>query len=202
MLIDSPQFSCSPTSGQFAKGGAWESAWSFSPDALPSEDAVREYLGGSTEVAFEAFFGPSFFGARMTGQPREVEWFALQCVRALNADRSPRFLTVLYEHLQLPRCQSSVSFAELGCVNAWRSIGTLRIDNLPVALAAFEDTWRAVESSAAFQDTRHDKAMEFAFETPFAHWFGVPVSMPEETTRVSRDVLRDVMRRAGLQAQG
>ena len=36
MLTGLPQFTSAPTSYQFAKDGAWESAWSFPSDRLPS----------------------------------------------------------------------------------------------------------------------------------------------------------------------
>jgi hypothetical protein len=199
VLIAASEFSATPTSCQFAKGGEWERAWSFSLDSLPSDAAVRDYLSQSTEVAFEVFFGSAFFGARIVAQSSEVELFALKCLRALHDSRAQPFLAVLQEHLQLPRPESSVSFAEIGCVNAWRSVGTVRIPNPSEALSTFEETWRAVQRSAPFRDTRHRKAIEFAFEQPLPHWFGVPVSESEQPCRISKELLRNALRMVNVE---
>jgi hypothetical protein len=202
VLIATAEFSSTPTSGQFAKAGAWERAWSFPTDSLPSNAAVRDYLDQSTEVAFEAFFGYGFFGARSVGQPSEVESFALKCLQALRASREQPFFAVLQEHLQLPQPVSSVSFAEIGCVNAWQSVGTVQILNPLEALAAFEETWLAVQRSAPYRDTQHRKAIEFACEHPLPHWFGVPVSQSEQPYSISKELLRDALRLASVNVVG
>lgn len=202
MRIAASEFRSAPTSGQFAKGGEWERAWSFSTNSLPSEATVRDYVRPSKELAFEAFFGSAFFGARMVAQPPEVELFALTCLRAMHASRDRPFFSVFQEHLHVPSPDSSVSFAEIGCVNAWRSVGTIRIPDPLEALSAFEETWRAVELSAPYRDTAHPKAIEFAFEQPFPHWFGVSVSPSGQPYRISKALLRTALQRLSVETHG
>jgi len=187
MLDRFSQFTSSPTSIQFAKGGLWESAWSSSMDQLPSHQDLVRYLALSTEVAFEAFFGDAFFGARMTGSPQEVEGFSVKCIQAARAQES--FFPVLQRELGCPVSGQQPAFAEIGCVNAWRSVGVFHISEFEPASANFEKLWRSVQESAVGLDTIHAKAIEFAFERPVAHWFGVPVSSSGGSHRLSQGLL-------------
>lgn len=201
MLKQTPHFTSPPTSAQFAMQGAWEQAWSFAIDDLPSDARVCAYLGQSTEVAFEAFFGPAFFGARCTGQAADVEAFALQCVQALRASSRQPFFTALGAQLQWDGGDERIAFAEIGCVNAWRSVGAVRIAHPCDALLEFDHLWRTVENSPVGCDTHHPKAIEFAFEQPLAQWFGIPISDAEAPYPISRAMLHDAMRLAGALAQ-
>ena len=56
-MREHPFFQARPHLGQVAKEGAWEEAWSFAQGAVPAEAELSSYLGGTEEVAFEAFFG-------------------------------------------------------------------------------------------------------------------------------------------------
>lgn len=187
MLDRFVNFTSSPTSVQFAKGGLWESAWSSPIDQLPSHPDLVSYLALSTEVAFEAFFGHAFFGARMTGSTQEIETFSVKCIQAARAQEL--FFPVLQRALGCPFGGQQAAFAEIGCVNAWRSVGVFHISDLQGASAEFEQLWRSVQESAVGQDTRHAKAIEFAFERPVSHWFGVPVSIPGDSHRLSEGLL-------------
>ena len=179
-----------PTTAQFAKAGAWESAWSFDADQPPADDAVVAYLDDCTELAFEAFFGQAFFGVRLAGTPAQVRAFAFEGLAALRASRDGSFFEQVRQRFQLPVQGAPVAFTELGCVNAWKSIGTLRFDDPQAAAAAFDDTWRQAQASPLARDTRHVKALEYAFHAPLAHWFGVPVSEAEPPFRLSSTALR------------
>ncbi len=187
MLASLPQFTSAPTSYQFAKDGAWESAWSFPSDRLPSHAELAAYLEQSTEVAFEAFFGSAFFGARMVGSALEVKTFGIKCLQAARS-REPLF-TSLHRELGCPAPGQRPAFVEVGCVNAWRSIGALRISEPQLASVGFEQLLQLVLKSPAGQDTRHAKAIEFAFDAPIPHWFGLPISPPNKPHMVSNALL-------------
>jgi hypothetical protein len=191
MLDGFPQFMSAPTSCQFAQGGVWENAWSFPRDRLPSHSDLVAYLAQSTEVAFEAFFGRSFFGARMTGSALEVEAFSIKCLQAVRAHES--FFAVFRHELGCPVPSQQPAFAEIGCVNAWRSVGAIHISEPQRASSEFERLWPLVLDSAVGRNTLHAKAIEFAFEHPLAHWFGVPVSAPGEPNMVSEALLRQAI---------
>ena len=191
MLAGLPQFTSAPTSYQFAKDGAWESAWSFPSDRLPSHAELTAYLEQSTEVAFEAFFGSAFFGARMVGSAPEVETFGIKCLQAARARGA--FFTCLHRALGCPVPGQRPAFVEVGCVNAWRSIGALRISGPQLASVGFEQLLQLVLESPAGQDTRHVKAIEFAFDAPIAHWFGLPISPPGTPHPVSQALLRQAL---------
>lgn len=187
MLDRFTQFKSSPTSTQFARGGSWEHAWSSPVGQLPSHQALASYLALSTEVAFEAFFGDSFFGTRRVGSPLEVEVFSRQCIQAAHARES--FFPVFQRELGCPVAGQQAAFAEIGCVNAWRSVGAFQVPDLQAATADFEQLWLRVEESAVGHDSRHVKAIEFAFERPVPHWFGIPVSSPSGSNRVCKHLL-------------
>jgi hypothetical protein len=182
-----------PTTGQFAQAGAWESAWSFGAEAPPSDTALIAYLDGCTELAFEAFFGHAFFGLRLAGTPAQVQAFARESLAALRASRDGSFFAQVRQRFKLPLAGAAPAFTELGCVNAWKSIGTVRFDDPQAAAAAFDDTWRRVQDSPLARDTHHVKALEYAFEAPLAHWFGVPVSELEAPFDLSPSALRQAL---------
>ena len=194
MLPSAPYFTITPTSGQFAKEGAWEHAWSFASHTLPDNAALSGYLGTATEVAFEAFFGEAFFGARLSGPPPAIRAFADQCLQAMcAAAQGESFMAALGQRLPFGPIREKISFAEVGAVNAWRSVGAFRIPDPHLALSDFESLWAALESSPVGQDTQHRKAIEFAFDHPLAHWFGIPVSTQETPHQISRVLLRDAL---------
>jgi hypothetical protein len=178
-----------PTTAQFAKGGSWETAWSFDADHPPTDAAVVAYLDHCTELAFEAFFGQAFFGVRLVGTAAQVQAFALEGLRALGASRHGGFFAQMQQRFQLPVPGAPLAFTELGCVNAWQSIGTLRFDDPQAAAAHFDDTWRQVQASPLARDTRHAKALEYAHSAPLAHWFGVPVCEADAPFELDRSAL-------------
>ena len=193
MLHLSRHFSSAPTSAQFAKEGEWERAWSFVSHELPDRATVFTYLAGSREVAFEAFFGLAFFGARYVGDPQGVEHFASRCLNALRAKAKP-FLVEASELLGFPNPGDACSYSEIGCVNAWCSVGPLRLPDPLSALADFEATWFAVQRSRPYTNTTHPKAIEFVFTHPLLHWFGIPISEPRHSHPVNKQMLCDALR--------
>ena len=207
MPIPSHLFQGPPTTAQFAKGGAWETAWCFDADSPPADAAVIGYLDHCTELAFEAFFGAAFFGVRLVGTPAQVQAFAFAALRTLHGARKGggggdegegSFFAQMRQRFQLPVAGAAPAFTELGCVNAWQSIGTVRFDDPQAAAAAFDATWRQVEASPLSRDTQRVKALEYAFEAPLAHWFGVPVSGLEAPFRLSPSALQEALERPRL----
>jgi hypothetical protein len=185
-----PQFRSAPTRIQFAKDGAWEQAWAFAGRGLPARSDLRAYLAGRTEIAFEAFFGRSFFGVRFVGEPAEVEAFAARCLDVAAVRGS---LEVFRRRLGLPLLDEMPAFAEVGCVNAWRRVGAVRVWERGQAAMDFGTMWRAALRSPAGRDSSHAKAIEFAYESPLPHWLGLPVSVPHERNPLSAAMLRDAL---------
>lgn len=187
-----PQFMSAPTMCQFAKDGLWEQAWSFPGDCPPSLTELDDYLENRTELAFEAFFGRAFFGVRLSGTAFEVKAFSLQCLEALSAKAS--FFDTLRREIGCPSLGQKPDFAEIGCVNAWRSIGALRMTELPPTASEFELLWSQICNSPVGRDTNHPKAIEFAFKNPLEHWFGIPISVEGGSNLVSETLLVDAER--------
>ncbi len=158
---------------------------------MPLHSELLAYLADSTELAFEAFFGRSFFGARITGSVREVEAFSSKCLLAVSAQQS--FFDVFRHELGCPVAGQGPAFAEIGCVNAWRSVGAIHISRQQLAESAFERVWLSLVDSPVSRNTRDAKAIEFAFEYPLAHWFGLPVSVATGPNTISESLLRQAL---------
>jgi hypothetical protein len=191
-----PQFMSSPTTCQFAKDGVWEQAWSFPGHRPPSLPELDGYLADRTEVAFEAFFGNAFFGARLSGSGPEVKAFSIKCLKAVSAQAS--FLDTLRREIGCPVLGQAPDFAEIGCVNAWRTIGAFRITGLQPTASEFDLLWSLICVSPVGRDTVHAKAVEFAFQQPLEHWFGIPICVEGGPNRMSKTWLRRTIARAGL----
>lgn len=189
------QFMSAPTMCQFAKDGVWEQAWSFPSDRPPSLPELASYLANRTEIAFEAFFGSAFFGARVSGTAPEVKAFGIKCLKAVSAQAS--FFDTFKREIGCPVLGQTPDFAEIGCVNAWRSVGAFRMSQLQPAASEFEPLWDVICDSPVGRDTHHAKAIEFAFKQPLEHWFGIPISVESGSNRVSKTLLRQTIAHAG-----
>lgn len=189
-----PAFHRRPTLGQFAKDGAWEAAWAFPPAQPPSPERLHDYLAGTPELAFEAFFGDAFLGLRLRGEPPAVAAQARACVDALReAADGIDFLTRLAAGLGLPGHYAFAGppdFAEVGAVNAWRSVGGFRIEPPSRLLDDFEGVWQALAASPVGRDTVHRKAIEFAGSRPLPHWFALPVGRADAPEVLDAGALR------------
>ena len=192
----SPEFLSAPTSCQFAKSGQWEKAWEFSPDALPSPLVLEAYIAQSNEIAFEAFFGHAFFGARKRGSAQELIDFCTKCLKAVRSKES--FFDSFHLELGCPVAGQLPEFAEIGCVNAWRSIGTFKINSAQLPYLEFEPLWHSIQDSPVGCDLHHAKAIEFAFSRPLEHWFGLPISVAEQSNLISKTLLFQTLESARL----
>ncbi len=199
-----PAFQSRPTTGQFAKDGAWESAWSFTADRPPTSGELDAFLADSAEVAFEAFFGGAFFGVRWTGPASEVRDRSRACVTAWEtAVDGADFFSRLGRLTGLRGWGREVAFTEVGAVNAWRSVGAFRAPEPARALRDFDGLWQALQRTPLAAEAAHPKAVELACEAPAPHWFALPVSSLAPPFEWRRDQLRQALEfAAGLRGAG
>jgi len=198
-MLNHPEFKALPECGQFAKNGSWETAWSFSRRTLPSQPEIEAYLAGATEVAFEAFFGEAFFGARLSGETRAVAGFALACVDAFRvAVDGATFFSHLSGHTSLSGWGQSISFSEVGAVNAWRSVGAFKTAAPHEALKEFDALWEQLTLTPLAGNSSCKKAIEFACLLPIPHWFALPVSLSHPPFELSRERLRQALVSAAM----
>lgn len=193
LLLHFSCFSGPPSIGKMASGGEWEKAENFHPGEYTSEDEVKGYLGSKDEIACEAFFGDAFFGARKRGTPHELLCFVLDFNRALASSVSGHdFFRRVAERPGIP-VGSGFLFAEVGAVDAWKSVGPFRIEDLSAAMEHFEELLNRLERSPVSQERAHTKAVEFAFDgCGCEHWIALPVS---EGPLIVPSMLEDALRR-------
>ena len=160
----------------------------------PEATTVEAFCGSAVEVAFEAFFGEAFFGARCKGTPQEVIDFATRCTNAFAAATcGESFFRALFEPNELLHVGRKPVKAEAGAVNAWKSLGAHSLE-LPTTRNA-EEVWREhLLSELPFaKSVTHKKAIELAFDHPLHHWFAMPISESEPPYALSRMLLTAVL---------
>lgn len=191
-MIRHPSFQSRADAGQFAMNGDWAHAWELSPNDLPNDALIAEYLSGSGEVAFDALFGSAFFGARFVGTPEHVLACAQRCVAAMrmSADGAA-FLPSFVDSFGLSGIGKRMVHAEIGAVNDWHTNGPIIIDPPAQAPDLFDALWASISASPLAINTVNRKAIELTYETPFVHWFALPVSPPSDAAhRFSESLLR------------
>ncbi|MDD3918320.1 MAG: hypothetical protein PHX00_14285, partial [Synergistaceae bacterium] len=178
--------------GKMAAGGEWERAEVFQPGCFISEEEVKKYLGKKDEIACEAFFCDAFFGARKRGTPEKLVRFVLDFNRALALSANGRdFFRRVAERPGIP-VGNGFLFAEVGAVDAWKSVGPFRIEDPCAALEHFKELLSKLERSAASREREHPKAVEFAFGGGCEHWIALPVS---EGPVIVPSMLEDALRK-------
>ena len=196
-MIKHSAFKALPDKGQFAKNGAWEDAWAFPQSMCPPHAQIRDYLAGATEVAFEAFFGDAFFGARFHGTAPDVVQFASSCIDALRlAADGADFFSRMSQNKYLDGFGQEIAFCEIGAVNAWQSVGSHKIGLPQDALQDFDALWSMVASSPLAASTTHGKAIEFAGHSPIHHWFALPISSSHPPFALNRELLHQALQAA------
>jgi hypothetical protein len=207
-VLQHPAFQTTPTLAQFAKAGSWETAWIFSHETLPSVNAVHAFLEHGAlehgtlkhvtlehrrEIAFEVFFGQAFLGVRFEGEADQVKTFALSCVQAFTVARdASHFFELLASKTALTDFCQSFACAEIGAINAWRSVGAFQIHDL--LEPDLQGIWQALQASSVAANTTHVKAIEFACKRPIAHWLALPVSGLESPFELQLDLIRQALR--------
>jgi hypothetical protein len=185
-------FQTAPTLAQFAKNGSWETAWAFTLETIPSETEVTAFLEHSNEIAFEVFFGHAFLGARFEAESDQVKKFAFACMEAFKIARdATTFFEALGSQTGLNSFAQSFSFAEVGAVNAWRSVGAFQINNL--LEPDLKTIWQALQTSSVAANTTHVKAIEFACKEPIPHWLALPVSSLEPPFELQENMIRQAL---------
>ena len=188
-------FQSAPDRGQLAVNGDWETALLFSRGEMQDESDVRDYLDGRQEVAFEAFFTNAFWGFRRIGDTEQLVQLIARCSQVLaNAGSGGHFFEMIRHVTKLPlglvfRC------AEIGAVNAWRSVGPFSIKDPAAARLTFDSTWEQLNNSSVGCNITHPKAIEFAFDSgdETNHWFAVPVSSDSPPFEISRARLSEAL---------
>jgi hypothetical protein len=191
-VFQHPSFQTTPTLAQFAKNGSWETAWAFTLETIPSRIEVSAFLEHGNEIAFEVFFGHAFLGVRLEAEPDQIKKFAFACVKAFNGVRdATTFFEALGSQMGLTHFAQSFSFAEIGAINAWRSVGAFQIDDL--FEPDLESIWQALKTSSVGASTTHVKAIEFACNQPIAHWLALPVSSLEPPFELQAELIRQAL---------
>ncbi|WP_284619213.1 hypothetical protein [Aquabacterium humicola] len=82
------------------------------------------------------------------------------------------------------------AFAEVGAVNAWRSVGAFRIERPHEAARDLDALWTALMAAPVARADTHRKAMEIAYDAPLPHWLGLPVCEARPPFALSLERLR------------
>lgn len=177
-MIEHPCFSGRPTLGKIAKNGDWECAKVFEPGECTSQEDVAVYLGESTEIACEAFFGAAFFGCRRKGVPEELRRFVGTFAAIVaSAPSGNELFRLMVSRLGIPVAQR-FCFAEIGAVDAWKSVGPMQLVDPRAELRAFEALIKRLSNASVGLDRNHRKALEFAYDNGdgTTHWIALPIS--------------------------
>jgi hypothetical protein len=196
-LLDLKEFSERPSLGQFARDGCWEQAWSFDRESIPTDVELCAYLEGASEVAFEVFFNRAFIGARSQQEPLP---FARACITSFErATCAADAFGDLEANLVIGPMAQTFEFAEIGAVNAWKTVGPFRIDPLK-NVEQFDGLWTSIEQSTVAIHEAHDKAIEFGSTSPIPHWIALPASASHSPHLLNRNLIRNAILTATVPA--
>ena len=142
-----------------------------------------------TDIAWEVFLADGagleqFFGIRLAGLSKaEQQRFCVDALRFFDSHgrrTGQDFLEFARDMLAAPQLlNEQPSFLELGIVNAWRSMGPVRLASAPRASMACEELQQALAAHPHYSEIRANPiAIELAFDSPLPHWLGVVVSRP------------------------
>jgi hypothetical protein len=210
-----------PSAVQIAANGVWERAWRLPVGeraASPAE--VAEWIvrnddaGAPADIAIEVFFADVrpdaewFIGLRLRPDQQSLAAYlitstvgATSAVRGVGAQApiADRVLAAWDALIREPRgtlFSSVPDHADIGVVNAWRSVGTCRVWTRGAPLPdppAIEDVLRGAPELNRPRPL--PLALELAFTRPLEHWVGRQVSSRDERghrldTRAAADELR------------
>lgn len=193
-VIDHPQFLNPPTALKIAFDGEWERAKIVRVGKFIDREQIVEFVDNRREIACEAFFNDVFFGTRRIGTPIEIVTFTHGFTNiAAKASTGLELLKRIESDLKIP-VGVKFKFAEIGAVDAWKSVGAFQIDDPMKALECWELFLSTVNSSAVGRDSSHKKAIEFSFDNydGTTHWFALPVSTG---TKLASEQLRSALER-------
>jgi hypothetical protein len=171
---------------QFAKNGVWEEALKLEIPA--SKTILSDWLASASEdVALEIFFGEaSFVGLRLKPFHHEEE--------LLHFCENPS-IQHLHEIFAAPDLfLGKPYFAELGVVNAWKSIGAKILWRQGEAIPTIENVAELLADSPLWLQSK-PLALELSYTKPLGHWRAVPVSQKSETGyRLDLDALYQALK--------
>lgn len=195
-MFTSDPFKVKPDLGQLALNGDWEKAVSFLPGEFRKEEVATEYLGQASEVAFEAFFNRAFFGIRRIGTPETLSQFVVDAAEALFTCTTGKEFFELIARSRKLSLGEKFAMAEIGAVNAWRSVGSFHIADPVECLSSFDALWRQLQFSPVGRNVTHPKAIEFVFDNDdgATHWFAIPLSSDSPPFALERDKMRAALR--------
>jgi hypothetical protein len=156
---------------QFAKNGHWEEALRLE---IPASKAIlSDWLASASEdVALEIFFGEaSFVGLRLKPFHHEAE------LMRFCENPSIEHLRGIFATPEL--FLGKPDFAELGVVNAWKSIGAKILWRQGEAIPTLENLVEMLADSP-LQTAAKPLALELGYTKPLPHWRAVPVSEKSE----------------------
>jgi hypothetical protein len=162
---------------QFASDGNWEEALRF--DSGSSKEVLKDWLKtASDDVAVELFSDEaSLIGLRLKPFQHEAKLLSF-CENPTMESLREIFGAALF--------RGKPDYAELGVVNAWKSLGSSII-------------WRQGERLPNIENLEiwirpKPIALEFAYNQPLPHWQAFPVSVKtEQGYRLDLDLLRQVL---------
>ena len=189
MLLDTHYFACRPTLAQFAKSNAWESAWSFSPCALPTRSELNTYLDQAPDVAFEVFFGPCFLGIKLPDIASPTA-LARCCIDALDeAMNAAEFVNSVRRYCALDLPFKRIVSAAIGATNAWLSVGPYRLTTQQLSDVGL--FWSDLARAPVASNSTHPKVMEAVFAGETDHWLALPVSVMAPPYEISPTALHE-----------
>jgi len=177
-----------PSLAQFAVDGIWEEAFSFMQGKEPNDEILEKKFLDKDDLAFEAFFDNSFFGLRNNSKYTSLE-FSKICTKNFSiCSNGYELLKNLAVDLESEPFFNKLEFLELGAVNAWRSVGSVKFE-----LNNLANSWHQLLKAPVFKDEKHLKVIELAYNGTFKHWYALPVSKKDPPYDIDRELFDSVL---------
>jgi hypothetical protein len=173
---------------QYAVDGCWEEAVSLVSDQPPpSFQAVRCWVGKSTDFALEIFFKDpdglsNFVGVRWKGksaaQVAELVQTAHATLASANPHKPDEALAAFDAALGTNLLRSSPAFLEIGVNNLWKSVGSLVVwrPGRPVPAKDELDSNLRLHAPQLLLQQPNAVMLEIGYVEPQPHWLGLCVS--------------------------
>jgi hypothetical protein len=132
---------------------------------------------------------------RCENPPAQVEAFSLNCLSALSqASDGREFFGLLARFAGCGQLGKRFEFAEVGAVNAWKSVATYRINRVPLIDRDIEALCTQLYMNELARNEVHPKAIEFVYCGQLPHWFGFPISEQDPPYAIVRLRLEEALR--------
>jgi hypothetical protein len=156
---------------QVASKGIWEGALSL--EIPVNKTILSDWLAtASDDIALEIFFGEAaFIGLRLKPFQHLAELMRFCDSPSIDSLRDIFAVPELF--------RGKPDFAELGVVNAWRSVGAKLVWQQGESLPTLDNLEKLLEDSPLWIQSK-PLALELAYTKPLPHWRAVPVSEQSE----------------------